>query len=228
MKKNSILLHLLLMALVTFGLGIGVVFGLSSYTKHGEQVTVPELRGKTLPEVVTALANIGLEYEVVDSIYEEHAKAGSIREVTPSAGSKVKPGRIIFLSTYAYSPRPLTLPFVTNMSARQALAMLRAAGFENITTKQVPGEYRDLCMGVTDTNGKAFPSDARLNKNTPLVLQISGLILDSLNTSELIDTLSGTVWNPDAYTTEEPIYTPTRPTQPDTTTTQQDEPETWW
>lgn len=229
MKRNSFILNLGLMLLVGIGIAVGATLWLGSYTRHGEEVTIPEIRGKSLDEVRALFKEVDLHYEVVDSIYDESARAGVVRELVPSSGSKVKPGRIVFLTTYAYAPRPLTLPYVENMSARQAIALLRGLGFESVSTKLVSGEYRDLCLGVTDSSGKPIPAGTALNKNTPLIALVTGAVLDSLTTKDFIDnTESIIVCDEPIY--EEPITSEPEPDTPDTArkTPPETKPENWW
>lgn len=187
MLKKSIWLNLLIMlAIVVSGFFL-VVWSLDYYTKHGEAVVIPELRGKQLTEGEGILERADLRYEVVDSIYDKTAVPGSIIETYPKAGESVKPGRIIFLKVYATSPPRIAIPHLKDMSSRQAYALLRALGFENITQKQVVGEYMGLCQGITLSNGQQLKAGDLIGKDTPLVLLVTGEVqLDSIRLEELL------------------------------------------
>lgn len=203
-------------------LGVGVVlfgiltWGLDVYTHHGENVAIPEVRGKSLGEASRQLEAVDLRYEVIDSIYDKGAIPGTIQETIPAPGARVKPGRLIFVTIYASSPRKLVLPHIEgmNMSGRQVVAMLRGLGFEQLETRIVAGEHRDLCVGITDTQGRPLKGGTALAKDTKLVLLITGQVRDSLSIDDLLRDIEAD-WN------SEPA-----PPQPDTTT--KTEPENWW
>lgn len=185
--KKSIILNLLMMLLVGISGFVVIVWGLDFYTKHGESVVIPELRGKLLPEGITMLEDADLRYEVVDSIYDKKAVPGSIIEAYPSPGARVKPQRIIFLKVYAMAPPRIPVPHVKDMSARQALALLRGLGFENIKERSVSGEYVGLCQGLTYADGKPIKVGDMISKETPIVILITGQIqVDSIRLDDLL------------------------------------------
>lgn len=195
---KPILRHLLLMGLSGVVLALLGAGALSWYTHHGEEIEIPELRGKTVEQVAQELDALDLRYEVIDSIYVAEAIPNTIHESSPEGGHKVKPGRIVFLVTYAFAPRQLPLPHVAHMSARQAVATLRGMGFDQLELRIVSGEFRDLCLGVHSADGKPLEAGTKLAPNTKLVVLISGTIIDTLHTEELIDTEGKAEWIPDA------------------------------
>lgn len=187
MLKKSIALNLLLMLVVAFSGFFAVVWGLGFYTNHGETVVIPEIRGKHLTEAIRMLDDADLNYEVVDSIYDKKAIPGSIIEAYPNTGETVKPQRIIFLKIYATSPPRISVPYLKDMSSRQALALLRGLGFEHITERAVAGEYMGLCQGLTLANGKLLQAGDLITKDTPLVLLVTGqIMIDSLRLDDLL------------------------------------------
>lgn len=194
MLKKSIAFNLFLMLIVAVSGFFAVVWGLGFYTNHGETVVIPELRGKSLQTAIQMLDDVNLKYEVVDSIYDKKAIPGSIIEAYPNTGESVKPQRIIFLKIYATSPPRISVPYLKDMSSRQALALLRGLGFEYITERSVPGEYMGLCQGITLANGKPLQAGDLITKDTPLVLLVTGQIrIDSLRLDDLLaeDSLAG-------------------------------------
>lgn len=220
---KSIKLNLFIMggiALVSLFL---ISWGLGVYTKHGEHVRIPELRGKQLDEAVRLLSAVELRCEVVDSVYDKSATPGSIIDVFPLPGKEVKPGRIIFLKIYAKEPPRISMPHVKDMSSRQAYALLRGMGFEYITQKVVTGEYIGLCQGVTRSNGVMIQAGELIYKDTPLVLLVTEHIrTDSIDLNELLesDSLSGRGGLLDSTdAAKRPRREHTNP---------EDDPESWW
>ncbi len=184
-QKHPLLSNLILMILLSIIIIGGVFWGLNSYTKHGEKVIVPHLQGLSLEQAEQLLRQEGLRSEVVDCNYFEHLPPGTVYETLPEEGVKVKPGRIIFLTINAQSPRLVQLPSnLEGMSMRQAKATLEGLGFRVVQIRQVPGEFEGLAVGVETTNGKALSPGTKLAANSSLVLLVTGttaFISDSIS-----------------------------------------------
>lgn len=216
---SSLIVNLLLIGLCLVALILVAGWGLRVYAQHGEEVIIPELRGKGLGEAKAALEAAGLEYEIVDSVYRREATPGTIQESLPVAGARVKPGRIVYLTIFAVADRPMTMPMVANMSARNAMALLRGMGFEHIQTRMVAGEYEDLCLGVLDASGVEITPGSKVSRNTRLTILVSSLKIDSLRVSDLIEGADSTLVED---------MSPSRPTAPTPDTIPQKDPEDWW
>lgn len=141
---------------INFGLAIllGVVivvivlFSLKYVTKHGEEVAVPNVIGLYVEEAEILLKQQELSYEVIDSVYVRNKLQGEILEQTPSADSKVKTGRKIYVTINSKSDKMIILPQVQNVSFRQARATLEAIGFVVGDIEYKPSEFADLVMGI--------------------------------------------------------------------------------
>ncbi len=74
---------------------------LDSYTNHGEKIKVPNLVGKNSSEAKMILEDLGLSYEILDSIYDPNIPNGIVKQqmIEPTAVSKVyvKSDRVIGL-----------------------------------------------------------------------------------------------------------------------------------
>lgn len=70
-------------------------------TNHGERIEVPNLLGKNAEEAKVILEDLGLEYQILDSIYDPFKPAGTIVSQNPSATTSsllfVKSGRTVAL-----------------------------------------------------------------------------------------------------------------------------------
>ena len=67
--SKSIIGNMLAMLLLTVLLIVGVSSFLVIYTHHGQEVTVPDLRGKSYDVAVAELNDMGLKAEVRDTIH---------------------------------------------------------------------------------------------------------------------------------------------------------------
>ena len=149
LRKNSVLwLNLLAMVLVVAGLIYGVLAGLDAYTRHGQAVVVPDVKGMDVKEAAEVFRAKKLACAVVDSTYVKELRAGSILDYNPSAGQKVKEGRVIYLTINTLNIPLCQVPDVAdNSSLRQAEARLLVSGFKLEKIDTVPGE-KDWVYGV--------------------------------------------------------------------------------
>lgn len=181
--KNPFILNLLLAIVVTGVLVVGTLKWLDVYTRHNEAVVVPDVKGMTITESAEFFKNNQLRYNVIDSVYSKDVKPGAIVDLKPKAGSKVKEGRIVFVTVNAETSQMATIPEVEDLSFRQAYAILRARGFEQIEIEYVPGEYKDLALAV-ELNGRVLRKDEHVPLAAPLILKVSSgsftLPVDSL------------------------------------------------
>ncbi|MDL2222383.1 PASTA domain-containing protein, partial [Parabacteroides sp. OttesenSCG-928-N08] len=61
---------------------------------------------------------------MIDSVFSKDVAPGSVVELVPKAGSKVKEGRIVFVTINALTAQMGRIPEVEDLSFRQAYALL--------------------------------------------------------------------------------------------------------
>ncbi len=164
------------------------------FTRHGSSVEIPDIYGLPESEAVRLLDKADLRYEVIDSVYTTEVPKGAVYDLSPKAGSKVKAGRIIFLTLNATSPRNGVIPSLVDVSERQARARLLSIGFEHITPSYVAGSFDDLVLGVQSLSGQTLAPGTRIPLSTPLVLLVSVATSDSIPHGDLApyDSITGT------------------------------------
>ena len=129
------------MILVVVGCLFGVLKALDVYTRHGEAVAVPDVKGLGLPEAQRMFAERGLKAVVADSSYVKKLPAGCVLDYNPVAGQRVKLGRTVYLTINTLITPLQEVPDVAdNSSVRQAEARLLAAGFRLTNNDSIPGE----------------------------------------------------------------------------------------
>lgn len=170
--KNPFVGNLLLAVVVACGLVYGALRWLDVYTRHGEAVEVPDVKGLKMDEATGVLEQSGLQYNVIDSVFSKDVEPGAIVELVPSAGQKVKEGRIVFITVNALTSQMATIPEVEDLSLRQAYALLKARGFERIDVEYVAGDYKDLAVAV-ELRGRVLKKDEHVPLTAPLVLKVS-------------------------------------------------------
>lgn len=166
--KNLLAAALILMVLVFITLK-----WLDKYTRHGMSIEVPAVRGMLVGAADPLFTNSNLKYEVIDSVFNRTAAPGTIVETIPPIGTKVKEGRTIYITINSFTSQLLAVPEVIDFSQRQAFAMLRSIGFENISTRLVSGVYRDLVLGLETSSGQEVRAGDRVPVGTALTLLVS-------------------------------------------------------
>ncbi len=172
---------------------LGTLKWLDKYTRHNIVVTVPDVKGLTMEDATSFFDNNGLRYNIIDSVFSKDVAPGTIVELKPNAGAKVKEGRIVFITLNALSAQMETVPDVEDMSFRQAYALLRARGFESVEIEYVPGDFKDLVIAV-ELRGHVLESGEKVPLTSPLILKVSNgedevLPEDSLGLEEPVRSL---------------------------------------
>lgn len=170
-RKHPIILNLLLIIACGFLLVVAAMFGLDAWTAHGQVQVVPDVRALTIPEAERVLRDCNLRAEVVDSVYDTAVARGSVVEQVPPAANRVKPGRTVYLSINAFSPRQITLPELVGCSVRQARASLESMGFKDIREVRVPSDYRDLVLAVKSM-GVTLRAGTKLPLSSAIVIEV--------------------------------------------------------
>ena len=97
-KQNKFFwINLIAMVIVVALVLFGVLKGLDIYTRHGEAVVVPNVKGMGVAEAEKMFRNQGLTCIVSDSSYVKNLPAGCILEHNPAAGQKVKEGDTVVI-----------------------------------------------------------------------------------------------------------------------------------
>lgn len=118
--------------LIAFAIVVALLFGsmifLNVFTKHNQELSVPDLANMTVAQAETVAAEAGMRVEVTDSAFVKRMKRGAVYRQNPVPGSKVKYGRRISLTINAVNPRQITMPDLIGYSTRQAKAEILSRG----------------------------------------------------------------------------------------------------
>lgn len=167
----KILINLCCMALAGIILAWGALLWLDVWTEHGDETVAPQVKGMTYAAASASLEAQGFAVELLDSVYDATMPPGTVTDQNPKAGAVVKSGREIYLTITAFNPKMVTLPKLTDVSERQARAMLAGLGITRIDAVSVPSDYKDLVVGVRVKNIPAV-AGARIPVNERIVLEV--------------------------------------------------------
>ncbi|MDR0988404.1 MAG: PASTA domain-containing protein [Prevotellaceae bacterium] len=188
-KNRFFWVNVLAMAAVVVLLPLGVLKWLDNYTRHGQAVVVPAVKGLSVSAAERQFANRGLTCVVADSNYVKSLPAGCILDYTPSEGQKVKEGRVIYLTINTLNVPLQAVPKLTeNSSMRQAQARLLALGFKLNENELIPGEkewvygvkYRDQLLAEDEQVPVGATLTLVIGDGQALPQPVDSLAVDSL------------------------------------------------
>jgi len=130
-------------------LGFITLTSLKSCTNHGEFVTVPDLKGKSLETVEIELKDNDLRMEIQDSAnYNPNYPKYSVIEQNPVAGAQVKENRKIYLILNPSGYRKVEVPNILKRTFRQARPQLEALEFKIGNITYVDNIGKDVVLGL--------------------------------------------------------------------------------
>ena len=173
-RNHPVLANMVIIILVGL-IGVFIIFlSLNIFTRHGDWDTVPEVENMSFTNAINTLHASGFRTDIRDSVYNEDYKPGYVVEQFPKPGSKVKPGRKVFLYINAVHPRELIIDAdntdngeaLKGYSLRQGLAKLEELGFKKVNIIKLPGEndriIRLLANGKTISKMEKVPVTAMI------------------------------------------------------------------
>jgi beta-lactam-binding protein with PASTA domain len=104
LKSRMLWLNVLGMIVFIFALLWGINAFLLSYTRHGQQLELPDFTQHSLEKARDLAGEHNYELIVDDSVHVIGKEGGIVLRQNPEPGSKVKEGRKVYLTTSKYIP----------------------------------------------------------------------------------------------------------------------------
>lgn len=127
---KSFIINGLLILLTLYLLSLLGTFWLSSYTRHSQSLTLPNLKGLSFDEVQKILTQKKLRYIITDTAFIDNMPKGSVVEQNPSPNTKVKEGRYVYITINSNSSIGVQMPNLINSSLRFAETVLLGVGLK--------------------------------------------------------------------------------------------------
>lgn len=125
-----------------------IFFCLRFYTRHGEGVAVPKLKGLPVGQAIALLEEQGLRYQI-DSVYQMDKAPGMVVEQDPDASTNVKLNRTIYLTIITLNAPDVGFPDIFDTSYLEARAVLSNYGIKIADTSYTSDIMRDRVLQVT-------------------------------------------------------------------------------
>ncbi len=214
LKSKVFFTHLLIAIGLVFILLFLTYNWLSGYTNHGETVTVPDLKGKTMKDIEKFLVGKTFQVKIADSSSFILDKApGTIIEQDPMANSKVKEGRTIYITITRTVPPGVKLPNLVDVSQRQAEAILGSFGLKVGQLIYKPDLAKNAVLAML-FKGNPIKAGEEIPKGSAIDLILGDGIgntevpvptLVGLTTEEALFVLQGSQLNPGAMVYDEDV-----------------------
>ena len=185
--RPLVMLNCLGMILVVVLFFFGTLAFIDFYTLHGEEVEVPKLTGVSEQIAYSKLKALGLKAEVRDTGYVHKAAPFEVLEQSIKPGTKIKPGRTIYLTINSNGSKRIELPdLADNCSRREAEDKLKTLGFKLGATEFIIGDP-DWVYEVK-VNGKTVKAGTRISVDLPITLVVGkGGLEDEYNGNDSLD-----------------------------------------
>ena len=149
----------------------GTFFLLRWYSQPSAERKVPALAGLSQRQAADTLDALGLHAVWQDSIYAPSGTPGAVVEQHPPAGSSVKVGRNILLTTYRVTPPSERVGIEEGQDARLAERILTTRGFE-VQVKEEPNTLLAGKVLRVERRGQSVDAEARFPKGTKLTMVV--------------------------------------------------------
>ncbi|MEG0695879.1 MAG: PASTA domain-containing protein [Algoriella sp.] len=159
---------------------------LDSYTNHNEFVEVPDLSKMKINDATAKLEELGLTYEVDSSRFDPNTKPFAIMDFYPTAQSRVKEGRRIFIKSNPRTYRPVDLPDLIGKSKRLALTQLEISGLKIGKIIYEPDLAKDAVLKIL-YNGKIVKAGEQLPRFATVDLVLGRGMLSGVRMPNLLN-----------------------------------------
>ncbi len=209
-----------IVCIVIFFIAVFFVFTswINTYTLHGESIEVPNYANLDFDAAQILANRDGLKIKISDTLCVDYAQPGVIVDHYPTAGSKVKKGRTIYLSINSTTPVMVVMPKITDVSLRQATQILENKGLKIGNIEYKP-DFANNYVFEQRFNSKQIEPGTKIPKGSSI-----DLLVGKGGDDVLIDipSLVGLSWNTlnDSLISRglnvNPIFTPEVQTMADT------------
>ncbi len=182
MQPNRLGFHLALSIGITLALIIVALIFLNLYTRHGNEVEMPDFIGKDSKSLVTDSLSADFIVVVSESVFDKTSKPGTVLKQNPNPKEKVKRGRKVYVTVASDQPPIVKMPQLQDVSLRQAEIMLKAEGLVLGTVIYKPSPYENAVLEQL-YRGRPIASGKDINMGEIITLvvgkDIEGLPTDS-------------------------------------------------
>lgn len=158
LKTKSFRNNLFAACATIIGLLLIAFFSLRYYTKHGQGLNVPAVKGLSFNQAVSKLEDLGLRFEV-DSVYIMDMAPGIVIDQDPEADTFVKDNRTIYLTINTAQAPNVKFPDIQFKSFIEAQAIIASFGLKVGDTAYKADVSRDVILEISFGGQAVQPGD---------------------------------------------------------------------
>jgi beta-lactam-binding protein with PASTA domain len=185
---KALFLNVLVIGTILFLLAWGAAIALNSFTRHGESLTLPNLKGLKIDAAASVLQQKKLRYIITDTVFMENVPKLAVVEQNPAPNSKVKEGRIIYLSINSDAQATIQMPNLMNSSLTYAQTVLNSFGLKLGTVTYKPDIAQNAVLDQL-WNGRSVQPTMKVPKGATIDLIVGdgsgGTLVDIPNLTGL-------------------------------------------
>lgn len=185
---KALFLNVLLIGTILFLLAWAAAIALNSHTRHGESLTLPNLKGLKIDAAASVLQQKKLRYIITDTVFMENVPKLAVVEQNPAPNSKVKEGRIIYLSINSDALATIQMPNLMNSSLTYAQTVLNSFGLKLGTVTYKPDIAQNAVLDQL-WNGRSIQPTMKVPKGATIDLVVGdgsgGTLVDIPNLTGL-------------------------------------------
>lgn len=170
-KRHPVLMNFFYICIAAAVGGWLLMLFLDYWTFHGQERTVPDVKGQVYAAAAGNVGLSGLRPVLTDSVFDAHARPGTVVEQIPIPGARIKKGGSVYLTVVAFSPKLVAVPDFMNVSVRQARSMFEGLGIREVREVPVISEYSGLVLGAK-FNGASLHPGARIPVSAIVTLEV--------------------------------------------------------
>lgn len=168
LKSKSFFLSVLGALAIIFLVGFGALQFLGIYTRHGHEITVPNLAKLTPEQAAQKLEDLGLEMVILDTIdFNKDFPPFSVVSQDPVNKAMVKGGRKVYVKINAKSFSSVRLPNLVDNTFRFALSRIEAIGLVQGEIRYEPHLAKDVVIQI-EQEGRILKEGDKVLKNSKI------------------------------------------------------------
>jgi eukaryotic-like serine/threonine-protein kinase len=171
--------NLLIAAISIFAFLLIIFYSLNFYTRHGEGLPVPKLKGLSVENAIELLESKGFRYQI-DSVYLIDKEPGMVVEQDPDPNTNVKINRTIYLTIITRLAPNVNFPDIDGKTFLEARSIINNYGLKLGDTTYTSDVARDVVLSVT-FKGRTIS----VNQQIPKGSRVNMVLGDGMGASEV-------------------------------------------
>ncbi|QEK51080.1 PASTA domain-containing protein [Pedobacter aquae] len=156
-----------------------VFLSLRYYTRHGEGLPVPNLKGLDIESAIKLLEADGFRYQI-DSVFVMDKKPGLVLEQDPDPETNVKTNRIIYLTIVSSQTPDVSFPDIDHKTLVEVISILSNYGLKLGDTTYKADIARDAVLAYSYAG-----QPLRVGQKIPKGSKIDLVLGDGMGASEI-------------------------------------------